>query len=147
MDFTPLKPTAEMLQKQTRPHSIPPGCLAATAEKNRAALVGLSIILFISLLAVFGPMLSPYSYSTNANQPPSASHWFGTDNLGRDLATRVCYGARISLAIWHRGQPDQSGDRRAVWRHFRIFWRTDRQRHDAVVDILYGFRYCCMSSC
>lgn len=36
---------------------------------------------------------------SEANQPPSAAHWFGTDNLGRDLATRVCYGARISLSI------------------------------------------------
>ena len=72
-------------------------------KKNRAAMAGLSIIIIISLLAILGPLLSPYSYSdqslTDANQPPSASHWFGTDNLGRDLATRVCYGARISLSI------------------------------------------------
>ena len=103
MDFTPLKPTAEMLQKQTRPHLGFRQDAWLRLKKNRAALAGLSIILFISLLAVFGPMLSPYSYSdqtlANANHPPSASHWFGTDNLGRDLATRVCYGARISLAI------------------------------------------------
>ena len=103
MDFTPLKPTAEMLQKQTRPHLGFRQDAWLRLKKNRAALAGLSIIVFISLLAVFGPMISPYSYSdqtlSNANQPPSAAHWFGTDNLGRDLATRVCYGARISLAI------------------------------------------------
>jgi oligopeptide transport system permease protein len=103
MDFTPLKPTAEMLQKQTRPHLGFRQDAWLRLKKNRAALAGLSIIVFISLLAVFGPLISPYSYSdqtlANANQLPSAAHWFGTDNLGRDLATRVCYGARISLAI------------------------------------------------
>jgi len=103
MDFTPLKPTADMIQKQTRPHLGFRQDAWLRLKKNRAALVGLSIILFISVLAVFGPLLSPYSYSdqtlANANQPPSAAHWFGTDNLGRDLATRVCYGARISLSI------------------------------------------------
>ena len=103
MDFTPLKPTADMIQKQTRPHLGFRQDAWLRLKKNRAALVGLSIILFISVLAVFGPLLSPYSYSdqtlANANQSPSAAHWFGTDNLGRDLATRVCYGARISLSI------------------------------------------------
>ena len=103
MDFTPLKPTAEMIQKQTRPHLGFRQDAWLRLKKNRAALAGLSIILFISVLAIFGPMLSPSSYSdqtlANANQPPSAAHWFGTDNLGRDLATRVCYGARISLSI------------------------------------------------
>ena len=63
MDFTPLKPTAEMLQKQTRPHLGFRQDAWLRLKKNRAALAGLSIILFISLLAVFGPMLSPYSYS------------------------------------------------------------------------------------
>jgi len=72
-------------------------------KKHKLAMVGLLIIIILSILAIFGPMLSPYSYSdqnlANANQPPSAEHWFGTDNLGRDLFTRVLYGARISLAI------------------------------------------------
>ena len=101
MDFTPLKPTAEMLQKQTRPHLGFRQDAWLRLKKNRAALVGLSIILFISLLAVFGPMLSPYSYSdqtlANANQPPSASHWFGTDNLGRDTLARFIYGSQTTL--------------------------------------------------
>lgn len=72
-------------------------------KKNKLAMTGLIIIILISLLAIFGPMLSPYSYSDQslirANQPPSAENWFGTDNLGRDLFTRVMYGARISLSI------------------------------------------------
>lgn len=72
-------------------------------RQNKLAMAGLVMISLISLLALIGPLLSPYSYSDqslmDANQPPSASHWFGTDNLGRDLFTRILYGARISLAI------------------------------------------------
>lgn len=72
-------------------------------KQNKAAMLGLFIIVFIIIVAVAGPWISPLSYSdqnlTAANQPPSAEHWFGTDNLGRDLFIRVLYGARISLAI------------------------------------------------
>lgn len=72
-------------------------------KQNKLAMSGLTLLVLISLMAIFGPLFSPYSYSdqvlTNANQPPSAAHWFGTDNLGRDLFTRILYGARISLAI------------------------------------------------
>lgn len=72
-------------------------------KQNKLAMSGLTLLVLISLMAIFGPLFSPYSYSdqvlANANQTPSATHWFGTDNLGRDLFTRILYGARISLAI------------------------------------------------
>lgn len=72
-------------------------------KQNKLAMSGLALLTIITLLAIFGPFFSPYSYSdqvlANANQTPSAAHWFGTDNLGRDLFTRILYGARISLAI------------------------------------------------
>ncbi|MDT8900502.1 ABC transporter permease [Anaeroselena agilis] len=72
-------------------------------QENKLAMAGLAVIVLIALMAVIGPLFSPYSYSdqvlADANQPPSATHWFGTDNLGRDLFTRVLYGARISLSI------------------------------------------------
>lgn len=72
-------------------------------KQNKLAMAGLIVIGLIALLAVFGPLVSPYSYSdqilTDANQEPSAAHWFGTDSLGRDLFTRILYGARISLSI------------------------------------------------
>ena len=72
-------------------------------KKNRMAMLGLFMIIAISAIAVLGPLLSSLSYSdqnlSDANQPPSSAHWFGTDNLGRDLLIRVMYGARISLAI------------------------------------------------
>lgn len=103
MDFSPLKQDAAIATKALRPHIGFRRDACLRLKKNKAAMAGLAIILFISLLALFGPMLSPYSYSdqslTDANQPPSGAHWFGTDNLGRDLATRVFYGARISLSI------------------------------------------------
>lgn len=103
MDFSPLKKDSVDNEKAIRPHIGFRQDAWLRLKKNKAAMAGLGIIILISLLAIFGPMLSPYSYSdqslSEANQPPSAAHWFGTDNLGRDLATRVCYGARISLSI------------------------------------------------
>ncbi|MBP1765668.1 MAG: dppC 2 [Firmicutes bacterium] len=70
---------------------------------NKMAMAGLLCILLIGLTAIIGPLFSGYSYADQnlpeANQPPSSIHWFGTDNLGRDLMTRILYGARISLSI------------------------------------------------
>lgn len=70
---------------------------------NKLAVVGLGIVVFMIIVAIIGPMISPYTYAqqnlVEANQAPSAAHWFGTDTLGRDLCTRVLYGARISLAV------------------------------------------------
>lgn len=72
-------------------------------KKNKLALLGLIIIIVVALTAILGPSFTTYSYSDQnlkiANQSPSLAHWFGTDNLGRDLLTRVLYGARISLSI------------------------------------------------
>lgn len=71
--------------------------------KNKRAMIALVIFLIIALMAIFGPMISPYSYdgmdTAIMNQRPSAAHWFGTDRFGRDLFTRVLYGARISLMV------------------------------------------------
>jgi peptide/nickel transport system permease protein len=67
------------------------------------ARIGLSIILIIVLLALFAPYLTEFDpIKQNLRQrfqPPSATHWFGTDEFGRDLFTRVAYGARISLQV------------------------------------------------
>lgn len=103
MDFSALNQDQAIAAKTIRPHIGFRQDAWRRLKSNRAAMAGLVIIVFIGLLAIVGPMISPYSYSdqvlSDANQPPSSSHWFGTDNLGRDLATRVCYGARISLSI------------------------------------------------
>ena len=101
MDFTPL--TAA---DRTEPY-VPPQTLRDRGwrqmKKNRLALWGLAIVVVMSLLAIAGPWLAPYTYAdqdlTAANAWPSAAHWFGTDSLGRDLFVRVLYGARISLSI------------------------------------------------
>ena len=72
-------------------------------RKNKAALISLLVLCLYVGLAVFAPILSPYDYAAqNAkerNQWPSAQHWFGTDQAGRDLWTRNWEGARISLFI------------------------------------------------
>jgi oligopeptide transport system permease protein len=66
-------------------------------------MVGLAIFIGISLFTIIGPFLSGYSPETThlhlKNQPPSSQFWFGTDDLGRDLFTRVWFGSRISLCI------------------------------------------------
>lgn len=77
-------------------------------KKNRLAMFGLYLVIVIVLAAVFAPFITKYDPYTQliwtegrAAQlaPPSAKHWFGTDVYGRDIFTRVVYGARISLQI------------------------------------------------
>lgn len=72
-------------------------------RKNRLAVVGLAVIAVLVLAALLAPLLSPYppnAIDTAASrQPPSSAHWFGTDLLGRDLFTRVLYGAQTSLQV------------------------------------------------
>ncbi|WP_102694052.1 ABC transporter permease [Rummeliibacillus pycnus] len=71
-------------------------------SQNKLAILGLIILVIVGLLAIFVPLFSPYSYREQLgvyNAPPSAKHWFGTDDLGRDVFVRVWVGARISLFI------------------------------------------------
>lgn len=71
--------------------------------KNKIAAISLAFILFISTLAALAPQVTRYSYEEqNISQrleTPSAQHWLGTDSLGRDLYSRIIYGARMSLAV------------------------------------------------
>ena len=71
--------------------------------RDPLAVLGLIVIAVILVMAVFGPMVSQYEYDAQdfmvSNEPPSSSHWFGTDMFGRDIFVRVLYGARISLAV------------------------------------------------
>ena len=72
-------------------------------QKNKMATISFCIILALIVIAVLGPIFSSHTYDEQnlmlTNQAPSLEHWFGTDNLGRDIFIRVLYGARISLAI------------------------------------------------
>jgi len=68
-----------------------------------ASALGTTIVLLFILLALFGPLIAPYSATqqipSEARQPPSPQHWFGTDRLGRDVFSRVVLGARDILAL------------------------------------------------
>ena len=82
--------------------------------RNRAAVLSMAVLGAIALMAVFAPLLSQYAYDaqdyTLISCAPNwwhnavacnagGTHWFGTDNLGRDLFVRVLYGARVSLSV------------------------------------------------
>lgn len=72
-------------------------------KKNKLALVSLVFLLIMVLLAVFVPMLSPYTYNGQdlamKNAMPGLDHLLGTDKFGRDILVRLMYGARISLSV------------------------------------------------
>lgn len=74
-------------------------------RKNKGAIMGLVLLVVIIVVALGSPYFFDYETQVIANnikermQPPSAEHWFGTDDMGRDIFARVCYGARYSLAV------------------------------------------------
>ena len=72
-------------------------------SRNKLAMVSLFVVIAIVLCAVFADYIAPYDYQainvSNRFAYPSAEHWFGTDNYGRDLLSRVIYGGRISLLV------------------------------------------------
>ncbi len=77
--------------------------LRRMARKNKLAVASAVFLVLLIFAAVFVPFLSPYDpVSGDASirlQAPSAAHWLGTDEMGRDVLTRLLYGARISLAV------------------------------------------------
>ncbi len=72
-------------------------------KKNKLAVVGLVFVVVVILAAIFADLIAPYSIterdSGRFREGPSADHWFGTDIIGRDLFSRVIYGARVSMRI------------------------------------------------
>jgi peptide/nickel transport system permease protein len=72
-------------------------------RRHRAAQVGGVVIALFALLGLLAPLAAPYAEDAldlgSSLRPPSADHWFGTDAVGRDIFSRVLYGARISLTI------------------------------------------------
>jgi ABC-type dipeptide/oligopeptide/nickel transport system permease subunit len=71
--------------------------------KNKLAVIGLVMVLVLFFAAVFGPYLTPYDFLSqnldDRNLPMSWAHWFGTDDLGRDVFSRVLYGARTAFFV------------------------------------------------
>ena len=101
-DFQPLLRTAVDAQEQQLVYGYWQDAWRRL-KQNKIAMLGLGVIVFLVVLAIFGPIFSSMTYAEqdllHTNQGPSAAHWFGTDHLGRDLFIRVLYGARISLSI------------------------------------------------
>ncbi|MCU1306497.1 MAG: peptide transporter, inner rane subunit [Acidobacteriaceae bacterium] len=73
------------------------------AKHNPLAFAGVAMVLLFVSFAIFAPLLAPHDPAAidlpSRLTPPSASHWFGTDELGRDILSRVIYGARISMLV------------------------------------------------
>ena len=71
--------------------------------KNKAAVAGAVVLVVLIVLAAFAPWIAPYPYAYQnldlGASPPSSAHLLGTDVLGRDLLSRILYGARISLLV------------------------------------------------
>jgi len=71
--------------------------------RNRLAVIGLIIVVILLFAALFGPYLTPYDFLSQnldeRNLPTSWAHWFGTDDLGRDVFSRVLYGARTAFFV------------------------------------------------
>src|SRR3990172_11253030 len=74
-----------------------------TVRQNPLGVFGLVVILTLAIVAIFAPLIAPYrvgAVSTGApTESPSWSHLFGTDNIGRNMFSRVVFGARISLSV------------------------------------------------
>jgi len=72
-------------------------------SKNRLAVAGSVIVVFLFVVSLLAPWLAPFDPTAidlkNILQPPSANHWFGTDPLGRDVMSRMIWGAQISLKV------------------------------------------------
>lgn len=70
---------------------------------NKAAMAGMIIFILVLLVAIFGDLIAPYDYAAvnpaEARMAPCAAHWFGTDNMGRDIFSRVLVGCKWSLII------------------------------------------------
>jgi peptide/nickel transport system permease protein len=72
-------------------------------KRHKLAVASLIILCLLYLMAIFAPLLATHDYQAVApekkNQAPSSEHWFGTDDVGRDIYSRILHGARISLSV------------------------------------------------
>ena len=77
--------------------------IGSAMRRNKLVTVGAAVALMISVLGLLAPLLAPYApdaaLPTQTLLPPSTAHWFGTDQLGRDVLSRILYGARVSPMI------------------------------------------------
>lgn len=77
--------------------------VARRLSKNSSAVIGFVVAIFLTLMAIFAPLIAPYSYEKqdlfHTREAPSAQHIMGTDELGRDIFSRIVWGSRFSLSI------------------------------------------------
>jgi peptide/nickel transport system permease protein len=77
--------------------------VARRLSRNSSAVIGFALALILVLMAIFAPLIAPYPYDKvdllNSRQAPSRDHLFGTDELGRDVFSRIVWGSRVSLSI------------------------------------------------
>src|SRR5687768_2827285 len=75
----------------------------ARMRRNRLAMAGLAIAVLLIIAAIIGPYISPYGFNEtdimNIEATPSPQHWLGTDQLGRDLLSRILWGARTAVLV------------------------------------------------
>ncbi|MFS8045861.1 ABC transporter permease [Rhizobium sp. BR 314] len=98
---------AEVITGENAPEAVEEASLVGDSlrafRKNRMAMAGLAFVLLLVLLTIFAPWISPHDpYRVALNEqllPASTTYWLGTDNFGRDVLTRILYGARISLIV------------------------------------------------
>lgn len=99
----PTIPPDPSLKEESRQLETPARDTWRALLRHRSAVIGGVIIFSFIIMALIAPLLLPYGYNQiDANsrlQAPSADHWFGTDDMGRDIFARVVYGARISLWV------------------------------------------------
>jgi peptide/nickel transport system permease protein len=90
-----LKPARQILTAQQRAWR--------SFKNNRTAVVGLALIAFLMIIAVAAPLIAPHDplaqSAANRLESPSSDHWFGRDQYGRDIMSRVMYGTRIALIV------------------------------------------------
>src|SRR5579863_3429343 len=77
--------------------------IVGTARHNPLAAAGVVLVIIFVILALFAPCIAPQDPASihlpARLDPPSSAHWFGTDELGRDILSRTIYGARISMMV------------------------------------------------
>ena len=109
--------------------------MSMSMKRHGMFLTGLAIVLFMSVLALLAPWIAPFDPAAlNLDQilmPPSAEHLLGTDELGRDVLSRLLYGARVSLWGGLRGRGHIHGHRHSAGAGFRLFRRMDGRTHHA----------------
>lgn len=100
--FQPL-PKEEMSEEKVRPSQTYWQDAWRRLKENKVAIVSLWVLVLLTIWSIVGPLLSDFDYRTNnmemLNVKPNSVHWFGTDELGRDLYVRTLYGIRISMAV------------------------------------------------